>query len=176
MHCLSYGRMTTAASDPTGEVTELLQHLIRNACVNDGSADSGKEGRSVDILAAYLQGTGVDLERYEPIVGRSSLVARIEGSDPGAPSVLLMGHTDVVPVTPENWHRDPFGGELIDGFVWGRGAVDMLNETTSMAVAFKRLAESGFTPRGTLIYLAVADEEALGVYGADWLLQNRPKR
>lgn len=175
MHCLYHGRMARVASNPTGEVTELLQHLIRNACVNDGSPDSGQEGRSVDILAAYLHGTGLDLERYEPIAGRSSLVARIEGSDPGAPSLLLMGHTDVVPVTPENWHRDPFGGELIDDYVWGRGAVDMLNETTSMAVAFKRLAQSGFSPRGTLIYLAVADEEALGVYGADWLLQNRPE-
>ncbi len=167
--------MTTATSDPTGEVTELLQHLIRNACVNDGSPDSGQEGRSVDVLAAYLQGAGLDLERYESISGRSSLVARIEGSDPDAPSLLLMGHTDVVPVTLENWHRDPFGGELVDGYVWGRGAVDMLNETTSMAVAFKRLAQSGFTPRGTLIYLAVADEEALGIYGAEWLLQNRPE-
>ena len=76
-----------------------------------------------------------------------------------------MGHTDVVPVNPDGWSRDPFGGEIVDGFVWGRGAVDMLNITASQAVAFRRLAESGFTPKGTLIYLAVADEEALGTWG-----------
>lgn len=166
--------MASIAQDPTGEVTDLLQQLIRNACVNDGTRDSAQEVRSVDTLVAYLQGSGLDFERYESVPGRSNLVARIEGSDPNAPSLLLMGHTDVVPVTPENWRHDPFGGDLIDGYVWGRGAVDMLNETTSMAVAFKRLAQSGFTPRGTLIYLAVADEEALGTYGAEWLLQHQP--
>ncbi|HEV8419884.1 MAG TPA: M20/M25/M40 family metallo-hydrolase, partial [Actinomycetota bacterium] len=83
-----------------------------------------------------------------------------------------MGHTDVVPVNAERWRRDPFGGELVDGEVWGRGAVDMLNETSSMAVAFRKLAEEGFRPRGTLSYLAVADEEALGTWGAGWLLKH----
>ena len=82
-----------------------------------------------------------------------------------------MGHTDVVPVNPDGWRNDPFGGELIDGNVWGRGAVDMLNLTATMAIAFRSLARSGFTPRGTLIYLAVADEENLGTWGADHLLQ-----
>src|SRR5947208_2252908 len=136
--------MTVATDDPTAEVTDLLQHLIRNACVNDGTAQSGQEVRSADVLASYLEGAGLDLERYEAIADRSNLVTRIEGTDPSAPTLLLMGHTDVVPVTPENWRHDPFGGELIDGEVWGRGAVDMLNETASMAVAFKRLARSGF--------------------------------
>ena len=154
------------------EVTELLQHLIRNACVNDGSAASGQEVRSADLLSTYLDGAGLDLERYEPAPGRTSLVTRIEGSDPDAPTLLLMGHTDVVPVNPEGWRHDPFGGELIDGEVWGRGAVDMLNLTASMAVATKRLARSGFRPRGTLVYLAVADEEALGSLGAEHLVEH----
>jgi acetylornithine deacetylase/succinyl-diaminopimelate desuccinylase-like protein len=75
-------------------------------------------------------------------------------------------------VNPDGWSRDPFGADVVDGFVWGRGAVDMLNLTASQAVAFRRLANRGFTPRGTLIYLAVADEEALGRWGAEWLLQH----
>jgi acetylornithine deacetylase/succinyl-diaminopimelate desuccinylase-like protein len=157
--------------DPTGEVTDLLQHLIRNACVNDGTPSSGGESRSVDTLASYLEGSGLDLERYEAVAGRASLVGRIEGSDPEAPTLLLMGHTDVVPVTPSAWRRDPFGGELVDGEVWGRGAVDMLNLTASMAVATRRLAASGFRPEGGLVYLAVADEEALGTYGAKHLTE-----
>src|ERR1700759_809182 len=161
--------MATSVRD---EVTDLLQHLIRNQCVNDGTVESGFESRSVDVLAQYLGDTGLDLERYEPKPGRENLVARIEGRDPKAPTLLLMGHTDVVPVTPETWQRDPFGGELVDGEVWGRGAVDMLNLTASMAVAFRDLARSGFKPKGTLVYLAVADEESLGTWGAEHLVTN----
>jgi acetylornithine deacetylase/succinyl-diaminopimelate desuccinylase-like protein len=159
-------------TDTTVESTELLRTLIRHRCVNDGHVESGGEIRSVDAIEAYLGTAGFDVERYEPQPGRTSLVTRIEGTDPNAPSLLLMGHTDVVPVNPEGWSRDPFGGEVVDGFVWGRGAVDMLNITATQAVAMRRLAESGFTPRGTLIYLAVADEEALGTWGAKWLVEH----
>ena len=157
----------------TGEVVELLQQLIRNACVNDGTPESGGEVRTADVLQSYL-GDRIDLERYEPVSGRVSVVGRIEGSDPEAPSLLLMGHTDVVPVNAANWRHDPFGGELIDGELWGRGAIDMLSTTASMAVAIERFAAAGARPRGTLIYLAVADEEALGTHGAKWLVDNEP--
>jgi acetylornithine deacetylase/succinyl-diaminopimelate desuccinylase-like protein len=160
-------------TDLTGEATDLLRHLIRNACVNDGTVESGQETRSADTLRAQLEGTGLDLERYEPQPGRESLVARIEGSDRDAPTLMLMGHTDVVPANADRWRRDPFGGELVDGEVWGRGAVDMLNLTSTMAVAFRRLADEGFRPRGDLVYLAVADEEALGTHGAAWLLEHQ---
>ena len=160
--------------DVTGEVTDLLQHLIRNACVNDGAPESGEESRNADLLVSYLEGSGVDLERYEPVAGRASVVGRIDGYDPDAPALLLMGHTDVVPANPGGWTRDPFGGELVDGEVWGRGAVDMLNLTASMAVATKHLAEEGFRPAGDLLYLAVADEENLGEAGAKWLVEHKP--
>ncbi len=159
--------------DLVDETTALLRDLIRNACVNDGTPESGAEVRSADLLTGYLEGTGLDLERYEPMPGRGSVLARIEGSDPTAPTLLLMGHTDVVPVNPDGWSRDPFGAELADGMVWGRGAVDMLNLTASMAVAFRHLATSGFRPKGTLAFLAVADEEAKGTWGADWLVQHQ---
>ncbi len=151
------------------EAVELLQHLIRNACVNDGDVASGHEERSATLLRDYFDDVPIDVETYEPAPGRTSLVARIEGRRADAPTLLLMGHTDVVPVLPDHWRHDPFGGELIDGEVWGRGAVDMLNLTATMAVATKHLAKSGFRPDGTLIYLAVADEEALGSYGAEHL-------
>jgi acetylornithine deacetylase/succinyl-diaminopimelate desuccinylase-like protein len=159
------------------EVTDLLQQLIRNACVNDGTPDSGFESRSADVLEQYLAGSGLDVQRFAARPGRESVVARIEGSDPTAPALLLMGHTDVVPVNADGWSRDPFGGELVGddlltSDVWGRGAVDMLNLTASMAVATKHLARSGFRPRGTLIYLGVADEENLATWGADHLLQH----
>lgn len=156
----------------TGQSVELLQQLIRNQCVNDGTPESGHEERSTEVLHSLLEGSGADLETFEPTPGRRSLVARLEGSDPNAPSVCLMGHTDVVPVTPSGWTRDPFGGELVDGEVWGRGAIDMLNLTSTMAVAFNHLARRGRRLPNTLIYLAVADEEAGGEHGAEWLIDN----
>lgn len=167
-------------SSLTGETVELLQTMIRNACVNDGTPESGEETRNADTLEHFLEGTGLDIERYESIPGRASIVARIEGTDPDAPSLCLMGHTDVVPVSPDGWSHDPFGGELIrsaDGVdeVWGRGAIDMLNLTSSMAVAFRHLARSGFRPRGDLVYFGVADEEAGGVWGAEWMFQHHPE-
>ncbi|OLC56432.1 MAG: hypothetical protein AUH85_06375, partial [Chloroflexi bacterium 13_1_40CM_4_68_4] len=159
-------------ADLVGESTALLQQLIRNACVNDGTVGSGQETRSVDTIAAFLGGSGLDMRRHEPRPGRGNLVVRMEGSDRSAPSLHLMGHTDVVPANPAGWRHDPFGGELIAGEVWGRGAIDMLSITSTMAVAVRRLAASGFRPRGTLVYTAVADEEALGTWGADWLSQH----
>ena len=160
--------MSAAATD----VIPLVQQCIRNACVNDERPESGQEVRSADLLRGYLEGPGLDLQTYEPIAGRTSLVARIEGTDPSAPSLLLMGHTDVVPVNPAGWSRDPHGGELVDGEIWGRGALDMLHLTCSMAVATRRLADQGWRPRGTLVYLAVADEEAMGTWGAEWLVEH----
>ncbi|GAC1362580.1 MAG: M20/M25/M40 family metallo-hydrolase [Actinomycetota bacterium] len=158
--------------DLTGETTELLQLLIRNACVNDGDPDSGGESRSADLLCEYLDVPGIALHEYEPRLGRASLLGRIEGTDPASPTLLLMGHTDVVPADPEGWLRDPFSGDLVDGEVWGRGAVDMLSITASMAVALRHLALEGFRPAGTLMFLAVADEEAGGTFGAEWLVEH----
>jgi acetylornithine deacetylase/succinyl-diaminopimelate desuccinylase-like protein len=150
----------------TADVVELLQQLIRNRCVNN------HETRNAETIASFLDGSGLGCEFYEKVPGRASLVTRIEGSDPTAPSLLLMGHTDVVPVNESRWKHDPFGGELIDGYVWGRGALDMLNLTAAMAVAMRHAAVNGVRPRGDVIYLAVADEEAGGVEGAEFLVEH----
>ena len=160
----------------TNETVELLQALIRNQCVNDGSPESGHEDRSARLLRDELEGTGVDMQTFETLPGRTSLVCRWPGTDPGAPTLCLMGHTDVVPVSPDGWTNDPFGGELIDGEVWGRGAVDMLNLTSSMAVVFRHLINEarngGRRYPGDIIYFAVADEEAGGKHGAEILVED----
>ena len=158
----------------TGLTVELLQTLIRNECVNEGTVESGHEVRNADVLQTYLEGAGLAVERYEAAPGRVSLVAKIEGTDPSAPSLLLNGHTDVVPVNPDGWDNDPFGGELIDGEVWGRGAVDMLNLTSSMAVATRLIASRKKRLRGDLIFFAVADEENGSKYGARFMGENHP--
>ena len=106
----------------TAEPTELLRTMIRNACVNDDTVGSGQEIRNVAALEDYFAGSGLTCERHEAAPGRASLIARIEGRDRTAPTLLLMGHTDVVPANPAGWRRDPFGGDLVDDIVWGRGA------------------------------------------------------
>jgi acetylornithine deacetylase/succinyl-diaminopimelate desuccinylase-like protein len=156
---------------PAEETRELLQALIRNRCVNDGDPTTGGEHRNASVLEAYLMGQGIELQRYEPAPGRVSLLARVQGTDPNAPTIGLMGHTDVVPVTPERWTHDPFGAEVIDDHVWGRGAIDMLNLTASMAVAVRRLAQ-GPRPAASVLFMAVADEEAGGGLGAGWLVEH----
>jgi len=153
-----------SAEDPAA--VELLQQLIRNACVSTGFPSTGEESRNAETLRSVFDGSPFDVEWVEDVSGRASLVARMTGSDPTAPSLALMGHTDVVPADPEGWTHDPFGGDLVDGEVWGRGAVDMLNQTAAMALAVCRAADSGFRPRGDLVYLAVPDEECGGVQGA----------
>lgn len=145
------------------EAVDLLRSLIRNACVNDGSPESGHEHRSVETLTEFF---GVEGEVFEPAPGRQTLFYRIEGSDPDAPSLGLSPHTDVVPVDLSGWTQDPFAADIVDGFVYGRGAVDMLNVTAAMAVAARPYVTGEVTPRGDLLFVALADEEAGGRLGA----------
>jgi acetylornithine deacetylase/succinyl-diaminopimelate desuccinylase-like protein len=153
----------------TGPV-ELLQEMIRNKCVNDGSPESGGEFRSVATLLDYF---ALDGEIVEPVPGRQSLVYRIPGTDPQAPSIALVPHLDVVPVDPSGWSVDPFAAEVDDGFVYGRGAVDMLNVTAAMAVAVKPYLTGDRKATGDLVFAAVADEEAGGRLGAMYLVEDR---
>lgn len=154
----------------TSGVVELLQQLIRNACVNDGTPQSGHEYRSVETLRDYL---GMAGEVFEPVPGRQSLIYRIKGSDPDAPSLALVPHLDVVPVQEEGWSQDPFGAEIVDGLVFGRGAVDMLNVTAAMAVAARPYVRGDLEPRGDLVFIGAADEEAGGLHGAHALVDRR---
>ena len=164
--------MTDRLDIPTGEIVELLQTLIRNACVNDGTESSGHEYRSVGTLTGYFGQDGVVVE---PAPGRQSVVYRVAGGEPGAPALMLLPHLDVVPVSEDGWTHDPFGGEVVDGFVWGRGAIDMLNLTATMAAVFKRYLLGELPPLpGDLVFTATADEEAGSALGAAWLAENEP--
>ena len=166
--------MPTAADTLTDQTVELLQLMIRNACVNEGTPESGQEVRNASLLTSFLEGAGLDVETFDAAPGRTSVIARLEGRDPDAPSLCLNGHTDVVPVNAAGWDHDPFGGDLIDGEIWGRGAVDMLNLTASMAVVFRHLKISGFRPRGDLVFCGVADEESGSSHGIRWLAEHHP--
>ncbi len=154
----------------TSETVSLLQTLIRNQCVNDGTPGSGHEHRSVETLLEFF---GVDGEVFEPMPGRQSLVYRVAGQDSSAPALALVPHLDVVPADPDGWSVDPFSAEVNDGFVYGRGAIDMLNVTAAMAVAVRPYLRGEIRPGGDLVFAAVADEEAGGVYGAKALVEER---
>jgi acetylornithine deacetylase/succinyl-diaminopimelate desuccinylase-like protein len=153
------------------ETVELLRTLIRNACVNDGTPGSGQEIRSVETLHDHFGRAGTT---FETLPGRTSTVYRIPGAESSAPALALMAHLDVVPVNQSGWSTDPFAGTIADGFVWGRGAVDMLNLTASMAVVFKRYLRGELPPLpGDLLFIAVADEEAGGALGARAIVDQR---
>jgi acetylornithine deacetylase/succinyl-diaminopimelate desuccinylase-like protein len=154
----------------TDQAIALLQQLIRNRCVNDGTTESGHEHLSVESLREFL---GVEGETFEVAPGRQSLMYRVGGSDPDAPSLGLAPHLDVVPVEVSGWTQDPFGAEIVDGFVYGRGAVDMLNVTAAMAVAARPYIAGELVPRGDLLFVALADEEAGGALGAMPLTEQR---
>ncbi|WP_239684067.1 M20/M25/M40 family metallo-hydrolase [Leucobacter musarum] len=166
-------------SDAAADTIALLRALIREACVNDGSVESGQEIRSVRVLQRFLAeavATGrVEMQVLESAPGRASLVARVRGTDPDAPSLGLLGHLDVVPVDEAGWTRNPFGGDLVDGEIWGRGAVDMLYLTAAFACVLRDVALAPEPPRGDLVLIAVADEEGGGEYGIHWLVRQHPE-
>src|SRR3954451_9397908 len=160
-------------SDPAlrDEAVSLLRDLIRV----DTSNPPGRETPAAVVLRDYLQTNGVQCELVARDPERANLIARIPGSGEG-PSLALVGHTDVVPADAQDWQHPPFAGHLDDeGYVWGRGAVDMKNETASRAVAMAVLARDGFTPDGDLVFVAEADEEdGAEEVGLAWLVRERP--
>ena len=151
------------------EVTDLLQRLIRVDTTNP----PGNETAAAELLRDYLEANGVDCELIARVPERANLVARIPGGD--GPSLLFLGHTDVVLADPAEWSVPPFSGELRDGMVWGRGALDMKSEVAANAVAIASLAREGFRPSGDLIFAATADEEGgAGYVGLEWLCEHHP--
>jgi acetylornithine deacetylase/succinyl-diaminopimelate desuccinylase-like protein len=153
------------------ESTSLLRDLIRV----DTSNPPGRETPAAVLLRDYLVAAGVECELVARDADRANLIARIPGSNEG-PSLAFLGHTDVVPADAKDWRRPPFSGDLDDeGFVWGRGAVDMKNETATRAVAMAALARSDFRPHGDLVFVAQADEEdGTSEVGLKWLRNERP--
>jgi acetylornithine deacetylase/succinyl-diaminopimelate desuccinylase-like protein len=152
------------------EVTALLQALLRLDTVNP----PGNESRAAELLRDYLAPSGVAVQLYARVPGRASLVARIPGGD--GPSLAFLCHTDTVLADASDWDRDPWSGDLVDGEVWGRGALDMKGQVAASAVAFASLAREGFRPSGDLLLIATADEEVGGEDGVGlvWLCSEHP--
>ncbi|WP_307828691.1 M20/M25/M40 family metallo-hydrolase [Actinomadura viridis] len=157
------------------EVVQLCQELIRIDTSNPGDHSGPGERVAAEYVAEKLAEVGVESRIFESHPKRASLVARIEGEDPSRDALLLHGHLDVVPARKEDWTHDPFGGEIADGCVWGRGAVDMKDmDAMILAVVRKRLREGRKPPRDVVLAF-LADEEAGGKWGAQYLVKEHPE-
>ena len=150
------------------EVTQLLQELIRVDTVNP----PGNETRAAEVLRRYLGASDIPCELIARAPERANVVARLPGG--AGPSLAFLCHTDTVLADPAEWHRDPWSGDLVDGEVWGRGALDMKDQVAANAVAFASLWREGFRPPGDLLFVATADEEVGELFGLEWLVQEHP--
>ena len=160
--------------DPQEEVVELCRDLIRFESVNDGTGRGKGEREAAEHVAGLLAEVGLEPQVLESERNRTSVVTRVAGEDPGRPALLIHGHLDVVPAEPKEWTYDPFAGEIADGMLWGRGAVDMLDmDAMTLAVVRDRL-RTGRKPARDVVLAFVADEEAGGVHGAQWLVNDHP--
>ena len=152
------------------EVVGLLSELIQ---INT-SNPTHRERPAAEWMAARLDEVGVDAQIVESEPGRASTIARIAGTDSSRPPLLIHGHLDVVPADAAEWSVDPFSGEIRDGYVWGRGAIDMKHMDAMTLALVREWARSGRRPPRDIVLAFVADEEAGGVKGAHWLVDNHP--
>jgi acetylornithine deacetylase/succinyl-diaminopimelate desuccinylase-like protein len=154
-----------------GEVTQLLSDLIRINTTNP----PGNETEAARFLAENLSRDGFHCEIFESAPGRGSVITRVKGSGE-KPSLLLLSHLDVVAANAKEWSVDPFGGVVKDGFVWGRGALDMKGMTAVEIMALKLLKRNNMKLKGDVLLAATADEERGGVSGVDYLLRKCPEK
>ena len=166
--------MTGRGYDADAEVVRLCSELIRIDTTNYGNGKSVGERRAAEYVAEQLAEVGIESQIYESEPGRANVVARWEGEDSSADPLLVHGHLDVVPADAKDWKIDPFAGELADGCVWGRGAVDMKDFDAMVLSVVRARTRAGVKPRRPVQLVFTADEEAGSVYGAHWLVDNHP--
>ncbi|MFI8854424.1 M20/M25/M40 family metallo-hydrolase [Streptomyces sp. 891-h] len=163
---------TASAASAESEVVDLCRELIRIDTSNYGNNEGPGERVAAEYVAEKLAEVGLEPQIIESSPGRASTVARITGEDPSRPALLIHGHTDVVPANADDWTHHPFSGEIADGCVWGRGAVDMKDmDAMTLAVVRDRM-RTGRKPPRDIVLAFLADEEAGGVYGARHLVDN----
>ena len=160
---------------PAGaEAARFAADLIRIDTTNRGGGD-GRERPAAEYVAARLAEAGIEPTLLESAPGRANVMARVSGREPGAPALLVHGHLDVVPADPASWTVPPFAGEIRDGVLWGRGAVDMKNADAVLLAVVSQWARAGVRPRRDVVLAFTADEEDTAQFGAQWLVQRHPQ-
>jgi acetylornithine deacetylase/succinyl-diaminopimelate desuccinylase-like protein len=156
------------------ETILFCQEMIQIPSVNNGEG-RGDEKAIAEYVAGKLTEVGIECELIETAPKRVNVVAKILGSDSSRPGLVLHGHLDVVPVNASDWSVDPFSGEIKDGFIWGRGAVDMKDMDAMILATVRMWKRIGYKPPRNILLAFFADEEASGTYGSRWLVKNRPE-
>jgi acetylornithine deacetylase/succinyl-diaminopimelate desuccinylase-like protein len=166
----------TAYPEATDEVVDLVSELIRFDTSNTGDPETTKgEAECARWVAAKLEEAGFETEYIEAgAPGRGNVFARLRGADPERGALMIHGHLDVVPAEPADWSVHPFSGAVADGYVWGRGAVDMKDMVGMTIAVARRFKRAGITPPRDLVFAFLSDEEHGGKYGGQWLVDNRP--
>ncbi|WP_026128440.1 M20/M25/M40 family metallo-hydrolase [Nocardiopsis halophila] len=164
-----------APSGAEAEVVDLCRELIAIDTSNYGDMSGPGEREAAEYVAGKLDEVGIEPRVLESAPGRTSVVARIAGEDPGRAPLLVHGHLDVVPADAADWTHHPFSGEIADGCVWGRGAVDMKDMDAMALAVLRERVRQGRRPPRDIVLAFLADEEAGGTYGAQWLVANHPE-
>ncbi|MEV8369169.1 M20/M25/M40 family metallo-hydrolase [Microbacterium sp. NPDC064584] len=157
------------------EVVRIARDLIRFDTTNWGGGRSEGEREAAEYVGAFLESLGLQPEYYEPIPRRTNVMARVAGRDPHKPALVLHGHLDVVPAMAADWSVDPFAGEIRDGMLWGRGAVDMKDMDAMILASVATLLRAGEQPERDLILVFFADEENGGIEGSQLVVADRPE-
>ncbi len=158
---------------PEDEVVRICQELIRIDSSNFGDDTGPGERAAAEYTAGLITEVGLEAEIFESAPGRANVVTRMAGEDPSADALVVHGHLDVVPALKDQWSVDPFSGELKDGLVWGRGAVDMKDMDAMILSVMRDFARTGRKPKRDIIFAFFADEEAGGTYGARYAIEHR---
>ncbi|MCU1637280.1 MAG: Metallopeptidase peptidase family [Cryobacterium sp.] len=161
-----------ATGDHLDLTAEIARDLIRFDTTNYGEGRSNGETDAAEYVAAKLEALGLHPELFDSEPGRTSVVARVKGRDQSRAALVVHGHLDVVPADPANWSVDPFGGVIRDGLLWGRGAIDMKNMDAMILAALQDILGAGKEPARDLVIAFFADEEAGGVLGSHYLVDN----
>ena len=160
---------------PELDAVTMCRELIRIDSSNYGDGSGPGEREAAEYVMEKLTEVGWDPEYFESADRRASVVLRIPGIDPTRPALVVHGHTDVVPAQAQDWKMDPFGGDEMDGMIWGRGAVDMKNMDAMILAVVRDMKRTGWQPPRDLVVAFFADEEAGGVWGSHWTVDNRPE-
>lgn len=166
---------TTATSAFEAEVAHHCRQLIRIDTSNYGDGSGPGERAAAEYVMAELTEVGLQPVLRESAPGRSNVVVRVPGENPRRPGLVLHGHLDVVPAHAPDWQADPFSGDLRDGCIWGRGAVDMKGMLAMLLTNARHLARTGRKPPRDVVFAFFADEEAGGIYGAQWMVRKHPE-
>lgn len=166
--------MTTPAATPGSPVYKQPAEILRNLIRFDTTNPPGNERECVLYINSLLQDAGFSTEMVGMDENRPNLVARLKGRA-DAPGLLMQGHADVVTTDKQNWQHPPFGADVVGGYIWGRGALDMKQGVAMMVAAFLRAKAEGLEPAGDVVLAVLSDEEAGGDYGAKYLVENHPR-